>query len=56
MSSVRHYNGRRPHRALWLRLPRPDRPVFDLTLEQINTTVLGRMTNEYEHAASKHVV
>jgi putative transposase len=27
---ARHYNGRRPHRALQLQLPRPDHPVADL--------------------------
>ena len=32
---ARHYNGRRPHRALALQPPRPDRPVTDLTHERI---------------------
>lgn len=33
---ARHYNGRRPHRALQLPPPRCDRPVVDLTHERIN--------------------
>lgn len=49
---VRHYNRRRPHRALHLQPPRPDRPVIDLTLERIKRRpVLGGLINEYEHAA-----
>jgi putative transposase len=32
---ARHYNGRRPHRALHLQPPRPDHPVADLSQEQI---------------------
>jgi len=36
---ARHYNGRRPHRALQLQPPRPDHPV------------LGGLLNEYERAA-----
>jgi hypothetical protein len=39
---ARHYNGRRPHRALQLRPPRSDRPVIDLTHERIRRRpVLG---------------
>ena len=32
---ARHYNGRRPHRALQLQPPQPDHPVADLSQEQI---------------------
>jgi transposase InsO family protein len=39
---ARHYNGRRPHRALQLQPPRSDRPVIDLTHERIKRRpVLG---------------
>ena len=31
---ARHYNGRRPHRALQLQPPRPDHPGADLAHEQ----------------------
>jgi putative transposase len=49
---VRHYNGRRPHRALRLQPPRSDRPVIDLTQERIKRRpVLGGLINEYERAA-----
>jgi transposase InsO family protein len=49
---ARHYNGRRPHRALQLRPPRSDRPVIDLTHERIKRRpVLGGLINEYERAA-----
>jgi len=49
---VRHYNGRRPHRALQLQPPRSDRPVIDLALERIKRRpVLGGLINEYERAA-----
>jgi putative transposase len=48
----RHYNGRRPHRALQLQPPRPDHPVADLSREQIKRRpVLGGLLNEYERAA-----
>jgi hypothetical protein len=30
---ARHYNGRRPHRALQLQPPRPDHPVAGLSQE-----------------------
>jgi transposase InsO family protein len=33
---ARHYNGRRPHRALQLQPPRPDHPVADLSRQRIN--------------------
>ena len=47
-----HYNGRRPHRSRQLRPPRPDRPVADLSQEQIKCRpVLGGLINEYERAA-----
>ena len=44
-----HYNGRRPHRGLPLRPPRPDHPAADLTQERIKRRrVLGGLTNECE--------
>jgi hypothetical protein len=49
---ARHYNGHRPHRALQLQPPRSDRPVIDLTHEQIKRRpVLGGLITEYERAA-----
>ena len=49
---ARHYNGRRPHRALQLQPPRSDRPVVDLTHERIRRgPVLGGLIVEYERAA-----
>ena len=49
---ARHYNGRRPHRALQLQPPRPDHPGADLAREQIKRRpVLGGLLNEYERAA-----
>jgi len=49
---VRHYNGRRPHRALNLRPPRPTHPVRDHSHERITRRpVLGGLINEYERAA-----
>jgi len=49
---VRHYNGRRPHRALALQPPRSDRPGVDLTHERIKRRpVLGGLITEYERAA-----
>jgi transposase InsO family protein len=49
---TRHYNGRRPHRALQLHPPRPDHPTADLTAERIKRQpVLGGLINEYEPAA-----
>lgn len=49
---ARHYNGRRPHRALDLRPPRPDRPITDLGHERIKRRpVLGGLINEYDRAA-----
>ncbi|MCA1708957.1 MAG: integrase core domain-containing protein [Actinobacteria bacterium] len=49
---VRHYNGRRPHRARDLRPPRPTHPVIDLSHERITRRpVLGGLINEYERAA-----
>ena len=49
---VRHYNGRRPHRALQLQPPRPSHPVADLSQEQVKRRpVLGDLLNEYERAA-----
>jgi transposase InsO family protein len=47
-----HYNQRRPHRALHLQPPRPDRPVADLMHERVKRRpVLGCLINEYERAA-----
>src|SRR5437588_5993028 len=49
---VRHYNGRRPHRARELRPPRPTHPVADLSYERIKCRpILGGLINEYERAA-----
>ena len=49
---ARHYNGRRPHRALQLQPPRPDHPVADLAQERVKRRpVLGGLLNEYERAA-----
>jgi transposase InsO family protein len=49
---ARHYNGRRPHRALQLQPPRSDRPVVDLTHERIRRRpVLGGLITEYERFA-----
>jgi putative transposase len=49
---VRHYNGRRPHRARGLRPPRPTHPAADLNAERITRCpVLGGLINEYERAA-----
>jgi putative transposase len=49
---VRHYNGRRPHRARELRPPQPTHPVADLSYERIERRpILGGLINEYERAA-----
>jgi putative transposase len=49
---VRHYNGRRPHRARDLRPPRPTHPVADLNHKRITRRpVLGGLINEYERVA-----
>ena len=49
---VRHYNGRRPHRARDLRPPYPTYPKADLSYERITRRpVLGGLINEYERAA-----
>jgi putative transposase len=49
---ARHYNGRRPHRALQLQPPQPDHLVADLSQERIKRRpVLGGLLNEYERAA-----
>jgi transposase InsO family protein len=48
---VRHYNGRRPHRARDLRPPRPSHPAADLSYERIKRRpILGGLINEYERA------
>jgi putative transposase len=47
-----HYNGRRPHRALQLRPPRPDHPTPRLDRQRIRRRpVLGGLISEYECAA-----
>jgi putative transposase len=49
---IRHYNGRRPHRARDLRPPHPTHPMADLSHEQITRRpILGGLINEYERAA-----
>jgi hypothetical protein len=49
---ARHYNGRRPHRALELQPSRSDRPPTDLTDQWIRRRpVLGELITEYERAA-----
>ena len=49
---LRHYNGRRPHRARNLRSPQPTHPVADLSHERIKRRpVLGGLINEYERVA-----
>jgi transposase InsO family protein len=49
---ARHYNGRRPHRALDLQSPRSDRPPADLTHQRIKRRpILGGLITEYERAA-----
>ncbi|WP_235014229.1 integrase core domain-containing protein, partial [Parafrankia sp. Ea1.12] len=49
---ARHYNGRRPHRALRLQPPRPDHPITDVTTARIKRRpALGGLINEYERAA-----
>jgi putative transposase len=49
---VRHYNGRRPHRARELHPPRPSHPVADLSQERIKRRpILGSLINEHERAA-----
>jgi hypothetical protein len=47
-----HYNGRRPHRGLQLRPPRPDHPVADLSTARVKRRpVIGGVINEYHRAA-----
>ena len=49
---VRHYHGRRPHRARDLRPLRPTHPVADLSHERITRRpVMGGLINEYERVA-----
>jgi putative transposase len=51
---ARHYNRRRPHRALQLQPPHSDQPAVDLSHERIKRRpVLGGLINEYERAALK---
>jgi hypothetical protein len=47
-----HYNGRRPHRSLWLHPPRRDHPFPNLHQQPIRRRpILGGLINEYERAA-----
>ena len=47
-----HYNGRRPHRSLELRPPRPDAPVPEPIRGRIRRRpILGGLINEYEAVA-----
>ena len=47
-----HYNTARPHRALWLRPPRPTSPVPEPARGRIRRRpILGGLLNEYEVAA-----
>ena len=47
-----HYNGRRPHRSLELRPPRPDAPVPEPIRGRIRRRpILGGLINGYEAAA-----
>jgi hypothetical protein len=47
-----HYNGRRPHRALHLRPPRPDHTAVALNSQRIRRRpVLGGLISGYERAA-----
>jgi putative transposase len=49
---MRHYNSRRPHRALHLQPPRPDHPSADTpTARTKRRSVLGGLIHEYEPAA-----
>jgi putative transposase len=49
---VRHYNGRRPHRARNLRPPQPTHPVAELSYKRIKRRpVLHGLINEYERVA-----
>jgi putative transposase len=49
---ARHYNRRRPHRALQLHPPRPDHRTPDITTDRITRrSVLGGLINEYKPAA-----
>jgi transposase InsO family protein len=54
---VRHYNGRRPHRARNLRPPQPTQPthpIADLSHERIKRQpALGGLINEYEWGSMK---
>jgi transposase InsO family protein len=50
---VTHYNTRRPHRALQLKPPRPDRPIPHESPTQIRRQpILGGLINEYERTAA----
>ena len=47
-----HYNGRRPHRVLQLRPPRPDYPTSALKHQRVRRQpVLGELINQFRRAA-----
>jgi putative transposase len=49
---ARHYNRRRPHRALHLQPAQPNHPIPHITTGRIRRrSVLGGLINEYERAA-----
>jgi putative transposase len=50
---VAHYNQRRPHRALQLVPPRPERPIpSESHGHVVRRRLLGGLINEYEPAAA----
>ncbi|WP_243726821.1 transposase [Actinocrispum wychmicini] len=50
---IAHYNQRRPHRALQLVSPRPDRPSPSERHSQVHRRqILGGLINEYEPAVA----
>jgi Integrase core domain len=54
---ARHYNQRRPPRALQLHPPQPDHPIADNPTERIKRrSVLGGLINEYETSRLKDQV
>nr|WP_306749574.1 integrase core domain-containing protein [Saccharothrix yanglingensis] len=51
---VSHYNHRRPHQALQLAPPRPDRPIAESACTSIRRRpILGGLINEYEPTAAQ---
>jgi transposase InsO family protein len=50
---VSHYNHRRPHQALQLAQPRPDRPIAESACTSIHRRpILGGLISEYEPTAA----